>query len=231
MKLSDLKRFHGYQSSFIPFASGHYFYLASWDATPTSLSAFSNVWVVTPDNTRMLFADPSASSDIVRIYHAFDEVYGASISVQHEPDNQLRVECVSDNGKHDLGFRLTLHETLASRLITALSGSPPTRLRVSKPALAISDFLVNLLVAGQGSRMYGKTETGMPYYHGATERLLTVTSGSARLDGTELGEVCSPTWDVEFGDSVPFAHPVVKIGSLHIPYDDEMLKRGATTNP
>jgi len=63
-----LKPFHGYQSSFLPLDSGHYLYLASWDSTPTPLQEFSNVWLITPEDKRILFADPSQASPIVTIY-------------------------------------------------------------------------------------------------------------------------------------------------------------------
>ena len=61
MDLSLQKAYHGHQSSFIPFSSGYYLYLASWDSTPTSFSSFSNIWVVTPEDKIILFADSPAS--------------------------------------------------------------------------------------------------------------------------------------------------------------------------
>jgi hypothetical protein len=227
MDLSTLKAYHGYQSSFIPFSSAYYLYLASWDSTPTGFSSFSNIWVVTPENKRILFADPPASSEIVCIYHDFDEIYGASISLDWAAENHLLVQCASLNGDHELDIEFYLHETLSSRLLVALASSPPTRFKVSKPMVAISNFLVNLLVAKGGSIILGKTETGQPYYNGAAERLFHVMKGSATLNGKDLGEVSSPTWPVEFGDGVPFVQPVIKLGTLYIPYEKEMMKDNA----
>ena len=224
MDLSLLKAYHGYQSSFIPFSSAYYLYLASWDSTPTSISSFSNIWVVTPEDKRILFADPPASSEIVCIYHDFHEVYGASISLDWASENHLLVQCASLNGDHELDVEFYLHETLSSRLLVALASSPPTRFRVSKPMVAFSNFLVNLLVTKGGSTVFGKTETGQLYYTGAADRLMLVKKGSAMMNGKNLGDVSSPTWPIEFGDAIPSVQPVIKLGTLYIPYEKEMLE-------
>jgi hypothetical protein len=227
MDLSLLKAYHGYQSSFIPFSSAYYLYLASWDNTPTSFSSFSNLWVVTPEDKRILFADPPGSSEIVCIYHDFHEVYSASISLDWVSENHLLIQCVSHNGDYELYVEFYLHETLSSRLLVALASSPPTRFMISKPMVAISNFLVNLLVTKGGSTMFGKTETGQPYYNGAVDRLMLVKKGSATMNGKELGNVSSPTWPIEFGDTCPSVQPVIKLGTLYIPYEEEMLEDSA----
>jgi hypothetical protein len=227
MDLSLLKPYHGYQSSFIPLSSGYYLYLASWDSTPTLFPSFSNLWVITPEDKRMLFADPPASSEIVCIYHDFDEINAAAISLDWASEDHLRVQCASLDGKHEVGIEFLLHETVASRLLVSVAGGPPTRFMVSKPMVAVSNFLVNMLIARGGSRLVGKTETGQSFYHGASERVMLVKKGSAAMNGRDLGEVSSPTWPIKFGDAVPFAQPVIKLGTLYIPYEEEMLEGGA----
>jgi hypothetical protein len=227
MDLSSLKAYHGHQSSLIPFSSAYYLYLASWDSTPTSFSSFSNLWVITPEDKRMLFADPPASSEVVCIYHDFHEIYAASISLDWASEGHLLVQCASPGGEHELSMELHLHETLASRLLISLASSPPTRFMVSKPMVAVSNFLVNSLIARGGSRILGKTETGQTFYHGASDRVMLVKKGSAAMDGKDLGEVSSPAWPVEFGDAIPFVQPVIKLGTLYIPYEEEMLEGGA----
>jgi hypothetical protein len=227
MDLSSLKPYHGYQSSFIPFSSAYYLYLASWDSTPTSFSSFSNLWVITPENRRMLFADPPASSEVVCIYHDFHDIYPASISLDWVSEDHLLIRCASLDGNHELSIEFHLHETVASRLLVTLASSPPTRFMVSKPMVAVSNFLVNALIAKGGSRLVGQTETGQSFYHGASERVMLVKKGSAAMNGRDLGEVSSPTWPIEFGDAIPFAQPVIKLGTLYIPYEEEMLEGGA----
>ena len=227
MDFSSLKQYHGYQSSLIPFSSTYYLYLASWDSTPTSFSSFSNLWVITPEDKRILFADPPASSEVVCIYHDFDEIYPASISLDWVSEDHLLVQCGSLDGDHEVSIEFYLHETAASRLLVSLASSPPTRFMVSKPMVAVSNLLVNLLIAKGGSRLVGKTETGQSFYHGASERVMLVKKGSAAMNGKDLGEVSSPTWPLEFGDAIPFAQAVIKLGTLYIPYEEEMLKGGA----
>jgi hypothetical protein len=216
-----LKPFHGYQSSFLPLDSGHYLYLASWDSTPTPLQEFSNVWLITPEDKRILFADPSQASPIVTIYHEFEEIYGASIQMDWTAGNQVRVVCESDDTRRKLTFTLLLEETYWSRLLLKIGAGPPSRQRMSKPVVAVSNFLVDLLVARGGSVLLGRTETGQPYYNGETEHLYLVRGGSATLNGQDLGSFTSPTWSLKFGDGVPYTQPVLKIGTLYIPYPEQ----------
>jgi hypothetical protein len=72
-----------------------------------------------------------------------------------------------------------------------------------------------------------KSEAGQPYYFGEADRLMIVESGSAAMNGMDLGEVSSLTWPLKFGDGVPYVRPVIKLGTLYIPYEDEMLKGSA----
>jgi len=227
MDLSLLKAFHGYQSSIIPISSGYYFYLASWDRSPTEFPRFSNIWLVTPEDKRMLFSDPPATSGIVCIYHEFHEIYGASIVLNWASEKQLNVQCKALDDVYELNVEFHLHEPLTSRLLVAIGSSPPTRFRISKSMVAVSNFLVNLLVAKGGSALVGKTETGQPFYHGETERLFQVVGGSISLNGEDIGTFTSPTWSIEFGDAVPFVKPVVKLGTLYIPFEEDMVKDSA----
>lgn len=225
MDISVLKAYHGYQSSIIPFSSAYYFYLASWDSTPTRYSSFSNIWVVTPEDKRILLADPPASSEIVCIYHLFHEIYGASISLEWASENQLLVQCASIDGQHELKAEFFLKENLASRLLVALVSSRPTQFMVSKPVVALSNFLLNVLVTKGGAMMFGKTETGKPFYNGSADRLMLVEKGSAMMDGKDLGEVSKPAWPVKFGDAIPYVQPVIKLGTLYIPFTEELLAK------
>jgi hypothetical protein len=225
--ISRLRPFHGYQTSITALSRDYYFYLASWDSTPTRLPRFSNVWLVTPENIRILFSDPPASSQIVSIYHDFQEIYGASITVDWTTKSELHVHCTSLDGAYDLDASFVVRESLASRLLVAIGSGPPTPFRISTPVVAVSNFLVNALAAGGGSVLVGRTETGQPFYQGETERLFQVVGGSISLNGEDIGTPTSPSWSIEFGDAVPFFKPVVKLGTLYIPFEQEMVDVGA----
>jgi hypothetical protein len=56
---------------------------------------------------------------------------------------------------------------------------------------------------------------------------MIIKKGSATMNGKSLGEVSSPTWPVEFGDGIPYVQPVIKLGTLYIPFSEEMLKESA----
>jgi hypothetical protein len=224
MDPSILKKFHGIQSSIIPLSSRYYFYLASWDNTPTSIPSFTNIWLISPDNHRMLLSYPPKSSEIVCIYHKFDEIIDSSISVEWTDENSLQINCRSIDGSKELMVDIKFKETLSSKILISLAAGPPTPLRVSNPMVKISDLLINKIVAISGSAFIGKTETGKPFYHGDTERILHITEGSAKYNGEYLGEITNPTWPISFGDAVPFFRPVIKLGSLYIPYEAGMLK-------
>lgn len=227
MNLSDLKAFHGSQSSLIAFTSGYYLYFVSWDSTPTKFPSYSNIWMITPENKRILFADPPASSEIACIYHEFHEVYGGAISLEWTSENHLQVYCESHDGRHELSLDLYLNETISSRLLVALANSRPTRFMVSKPMIALSNFLVNLLLTKGGLTVLGKTETGQPFYTGAANRLMLIKEGSATMNGRDLGDISSPTWSIEFGDVIPPVRSVIRLGTLYLPYDEEMLMESA----
>jgi hypothetical protein len=93
--------------------------------------------------------------------------------------------------------------------------------------VAVSNLLVNSLVARGGSVIMGKTETGQLFYHGDTERLFLVVGGSISLNGEDMGTFTSPTWSIEFGDAIPYFNPVVKLGTLYIPFEPDMVKDNA----
>lgn len=221
--ISRLRPFHGYQTSIIPLASNYYFYLASWDRNPTPFAHFSNVWLITPNDKRILFSDPPTSSAIVSIYHEFHEIYAASIAVDWITGTQVRVQCESTDGAFDLDAKFDVREPLSSRLLVAIGSGPPTPFRTSRPIIALSNFLLDSLVAKSGSMLLGRTETGQPYYHGETENLFQITGGSIVLNGEDIGPLTSPTWSLEFGDSVPFFQPVIKLGTLYLTFEQEMV--------
>jgi hypothetical protein len=224
MALSRLKAYYGSQSSLIPFTSGYYLYFASWDSTPTRFSSYSNIWVITPEDNRILFADPPASSEIACIYHDFHEVFGGAISLDWPSENHLQVHCESHDGEYELAVDFYLYETISSRLLVAIASSPPTSFMVLKPMVTLSDFLVNLLVTKGGLTVFGRTETGQPFYTGAADRLMLIKEGSAKMNGRDLGDISSPTWPVEFGDVIPPVRPVIRLGTLYLPYSEEMLR-------
>lgn len=217
--ISDFRQFHGYQTSIIPLSNGYFFYLASWDTNPTRFTRFSNVWLVTPDDRRMLFSDPPEASEIVSIYHEFQEIYGASISVEWIGSGRFQVRCDSQEGGYELEARFDVREPLRSRFLVAVGGGPPNAFKMSPPVLAVSSLLLNSLVAKGGAILTGRTETGQPFYHADAEHLYLVEEGAVRLNGEDLKVIPGPGRAIEFGDAVPYGKSVIKQGTLYLLFE------------
>lgn len=222
MDPSILKPFHGVQTSLIPLSSGYYLYLCSWDKTPADFSSFSNIWLVTPEDHRTLFVDPADSRNIPLIYHNFNEVVEARISLDWGSDNHLSVICTSLLGEQEIIFEITMRETFWSRQITRLCPTKPSPLLLSKFMVVVTSFLVNLLVTKGGLTLFGLTETGQPFYAGISEEVKLIEHGSAAFNGMDLGIVTSPTWAAEFGDFIPYVQPMIRWGTLYIPYEGNL---------
>ncbi len=157
------------------------------------------------------------------IYHDFDEIIGSSIKVNWVAEDHLQVRCNSEDDLHRLEFDFLVTETVTSKILISVAAGPPAPFKVSRPMVKLSNFLVNKIIAGSGSVIVGVTETGQPYYNGDTERQFHITQGSVIYNNKDIGVVSEPTWPVTFGDAVPFVKPVIKLGTLHIPFEQEML--------
>jgi len=227
MDVSALKEYHGHQSSIIPLSSQHYLYFTSWDSTPTDYPAFSNLWLITPEDRRILFADPPETGEIACIYHDFDEIHGASISLDWTSAEHLRLECASRDGSYNLEAEFDLHETLAARLLIRLASSPPTPFRVSQAMVSASNFLLNTFITRGGATIVGRTETGYDWYIASSDWSRSIKRGTVSLNGQQLGEVTAPTWPLAFGDFTPYQQSVVRLGSLYIAYGQEPGSPGA----
>ena len=217
-----LKPFHGIQTSLIPLSSAHYLYLCRWDKTPVDFSSFSNIWLVTPEDHHTLFVDPAGVKRIPLIYHNFHALVEASISLDWESDNHLSVKCISLSGGQGIKLDITMRETLWSRSITGLSPAKPTPFLLSKSMAAVTSLLVNFLVTKGDMTLFGVTETGQPFYAGVSEKLKLIDHGSASVNGMDLGFITSPTWPLQFGDFIPCIQPVIRWGTLFIPYEENM---------
>jgi hypothetical protein len=187
--------------------------------------------VITPEDKRILFADPSGSIEIACIYHHFHEVYGGVISLNWPSENRLQAHCESHDGEYKLSMDCSYYETISSRLLVSIASGPPTSFMLSKPMVAFSNFLVNWLVTKGGLVVLGKTETDQLFYTGAADRILLIREGSATLNDRDLGDVSSRTWLVEFGDVIPPVRPVIRLGTLYLPYEKEMLRESAKRIP
>ena len=217
MDISGLSPFRGLHSSLMCFSSGHAFRISDWNSTPTEYGALSNLWMVTPEDHRVLSSDPAASSRVVRIYHSFDEVHGASISIDRPGPRDLRLSMQADNGT-TVEMSLRLRANLATRLLLALSRGMPTSQAATNASIRLAEALTSAFVARGKVRVAGKTDTGQPYFGAETEQLLLVNDGTCRLDGAELGRVCPTKRTVAFGDFQSSSQAYLMVGALYLAY-------------
>jgi hypothetical protein len=146
MDISQLLPFRGLHTSLIHFSSGYAFRISDWASTPTEYGAFSNLWMVTAEDHRILFADPAASGNVVCIYHNFNEVHGASISINRPGQTDLCLNMQAEDGAV-LEMNLYLIENLTTRFITAISRAMPTSLALRDPMIRFADILMSKYIA------------------------------------------------------------------------------------
>jgi hypothetical protein len=217
MDISQLKPYRGLHTSLIHFDSGYVFRISNWTQTPTEFGSFSNLWMVTGEDRRFLFADPPASGKVVCIYHNFDDVVGAKISVHHPSHSNLTMSMNALDGTL-VEMTLLLATTVPTRLLEGISHRTPKSLASRDPMIRLADKLTSAWVARGKSVTAGYTDTGQPFFVGKTDRLYLIKDGNALLNGDSLGSVCPPRRKVGFGEFEAVPQAYVIVGTLYLPY-------------
>lgn len=195
---AQLQRFHGRVSPGICFDSGHCFWLLKWDRTPTSLGSYSDVFIITPDGDRLLYADPPEAVPFVEKYHDFDRTNGATITWHRIDDDGVEVHVDGDDDT-TLKFRAELGPSPATRLLNAISTLTPSSVLRTSVGQTISNLSLASLMNVNGLKVAGSTETQEPYRFEA-DRIQVVETASATLNGDDLGAFRPPDRQIEFGD-------------------------------
>jgi len=217
MDISQLKPYRGLHTSLIHFDSGYVFRISNWTQTPTEFGSFSNLWMVTGEDRRILFADPPASGSVVCIYHNFDDVVGARISVLQPSHSNLTMSMHALDGTL---VEMTLHlaDTFPTRLLASISHSMPKSLASRDTMIRFANKLTSSWVAKGKSVTAGHTDTGQPFFVGETDLLYLIKDGNAQLNGNSLGRVCPPSRKVGFGEFEAVPQAYVIVGTLYLPY-------------
>jgi hypothetical protein len=217
MDISQLRPYSGLHSSLISFSSGHLFRISHWTATPTEFGAFSNLWMVTPQDRRVLFSDPAESERVLRIYHRFDEFSGAKISVERPAPLRLDLLMEADDATR-VELHLRLERSLVTRFLVAVSRATPLGWKSSDPSIWLLDRLVSVFIARGEFKCASKTETGQPAFSADVDDLLLVKESHATVNGASLGNLSPPTRPVAFGDFATTPQASLAIGRLYLPY-------------
>lgn len=210
----SLEPFRGLFTPPLSFDSDYAVMLVDFAKTPTAVSAYSEVWVVAPDDERTLFLDhPEAATD-VRRYHEYDHLVPATMDWTWDGEDDLRVEVRGASRTFDL--TLTVTRTLRTRLLDAATLLTPASVAHSRVGTTLATLSLRSLFDVNGLRTAGETDTGVPYRTEAN-RLARVTGARARLDGDDLGVLVDPELPVAFGDIVAPDDPLVIHGALWMP--------------
>jgi len=212
----SLQPFRGLFVPPLTFESGHAVMLVDFAKTPTATTAYSEVWVVGPDDERTLFLDHPEAVEDVRRYHVVDRLVPATMRWSWDGEGHLAVEGRGDDRRFDL--TLTVTPTVRTRLLTLANRLTPDRVARSRIGVGLSTLSLRALVDVNGLRVAGRTDTGAPYRTDA-ERITRITDATAHLDGVDLGALVDPRPPVAFGDIVAPDDPIVVHGTLWLPVE------------
>lgn len=214
MNKSLLRPFRGFFSPGLYFTSGYGMRLYNFTSTPTEVSAFFQVWMMTPEDKKILYVDPEAAGAIVSTWYNFDEVVGASISWEWSDPDTLHINVKAVDGTI-LDLHLVLGSSLATTILNTIVKITPQALMRTRPMLAISDISFNLLLGLGGVHIAGKTETGKAYVTEA-DKLALVKKASAILNGEDIGTLTHPPKPIFFGPSRVANRPIFAFGTVNL---------------
>jgi hypothetical protein len=223
MNTKRLLPFRGFLTPGLYFSSGYCLFLINFDSTPTEVGAYFEVWLVTPDDKRVLYVDPEAAGPIVCIFHQFDEVVGASLVSEWVDADTLhvRMKAVDDT---DLNVHVQLGSSRAAGILNALLKVTPRAAKLSRPMVMLSEIAINALLGLGWAKLAGKTETGKDYLAEA-DKLAVVKEASARLNGVDLGALSRPRQPILFGDLKVPNRALLSFVTLNLEYEERALNR------
>lgn len=209
---ASIQPFTGVLFPGICFESGHCFCLYKWWETPTSIAEYESLWIITPDGKRRLYGDCPEAVTFVQKYHGFDQTHEAEINWTSLDKNRLECSLEGEDGT-SLDLRLDLGSSIGTRLLGVITTVTPTILLRTSVGQIISNLTFALLLDTNGLKVAGNTDTSEPY-RVESDSLRIVTSGTARLNDEECGNVVPPERPIEFGDAIVPNDPLVSFGEL-----------------
>lgn len=209
---ASIQPFTGVLFPGICFESGHCFCLYKWWETPTSIDEYESLWIITPDGERRLYGDCPEAVAFVQKYHEFDQTHEAEINWITLDEDRLECSLAGEDGT-SLDLRLDLGSSIGTRLLGVITTVTPTRLLRTSVGETISNLTFGLLLDTNGLKVAGNTDTSEPY-RVESDSLRIVTSGLARLNDEDCGDVVPPDRLIEFGDAIVPNDPLVSFGEL-----------------
>lgn len=211
---ASLHPFRGIQSPGICFASGHCLVLNKYSSTPTSIKAFDEVWMVTPDGERRLYSDPPEAGSYTKPYHDFDRIVGAAITWEQANEDRVGLHLEGEDGT-SLDLRTNLGVSPRIRVLNTITSLTPQPVLRSSIGQTVSTLALSQLIESNGMKIAGMTETDEPYRVEA-DSIRAVTSAAAALNDENLGEIRPPNRPIEFGDHKIPNEPLVTFGAIYL---------------
>ncbi|KTG30252.1 hypothetical protein AUR66_08695 [Haloferax profundi] len=210
-----MRPFSGVVCPYIGFESGHTLWVVAFDETPTPVDSYAELWLERPDGELALYTSSEAAEYIVA-YHEFDRVEEAAFAWQRADSEALEVGMDSADGT-TLDLRVDLTATPRTRVADTLSSLFPDAIAQTAIGSATSTRVFNALLPAGGSKIRGRTETGVRY-RVDTDRILAVDAASGTLDGLDLGDVTPSRSTRTHGDVECWGWPYALFGRLYLEY-------------
>jgi len=187
--------FHGRILPGLCFDNGHSLWIYDFESTPTGLGGYRELWIVEPDDRRILHYDIEGAEVEIARFHDWDVAVHSEMNWDWTAD---RIDIhVSGGDGTTVDLTATVGESMTSRLLTVAQRTLPGMLH---------------------ERVFGAhTETGA-WGHLETPTVRVVTEARASIDGTNLGPVCSPPREIAFGEVRARRQPFVYVGDLLLEY-------------
>jgi hypothetical protein len=213
-----LRPFRGFLTPGLYFSTGYCLCLLNFDSTPTDVGSYFEIWLITPEDKRILYIDPEAAGRIVGTFHDFHEIVASNITSKWTNAGTLHVD-MNAMDETTLDLHVQLGSSLGARILNTIIRITPRALMLTSPMIAVSEISLNLLLGLGVLKIAGKTETGKGYLNEA-DKLAVVKEASALLNGSDLGELACPPKPILFGDVKVPDRAFFSFGTLHLEYTD-----------
>ena len=187
--------FHGRVLVGLCFESGHSFWLYDFESTPTGLGGYRELWIVDPDDRRILHYDVDGAAKEIARFHDWDVAVHSDMTWEWTAD-RIDIHVAGGDGSV-IDLTATVGSSMMSRLLTIAQRLLPGRLH---------------------QRVFGAhTETGEWGYLD-TPTVQVVTQADASIDEESLGGIVPPEREIAFGEVKAMQEPFVYVGDLVLEY-------------
>lgn len=193
-----LQPFSGRVLTGICFETGYSIWLYDFNSTPTDFDSYRELWVVEPDDSRILYYDTEGANAEIARYHDWDRAVRADMEWKWT-DAHIDIH-VEGSDVSTVVLTGEVGESVMSRLLSLAQRYLPG------PA---------------HERMFmARTETEA-LGHLKTRKVAVVTEATANFDGSSLGSVSPPDRPITFGEVRAQRQPLIYVGDLLLEYPVE----------